>query len=463
MNNLYAIFLRRVTTKIIFALTLPMLTLAQDLTLEKGEEYNLHKNDANNPCIKPEEYKIIEKQCADNIKLLGLKNNASKKTMSTSFSWPLKMANGLNDCSDYYIGAYVDQDTTSPGIKDWNCGTATYDGHRGTDICSAPYPFYKMDNNQLEVIAAAPGTIVNKVDGNFDKNCAINNSTANYIIVQHVDGSVALYWHMKKNSLTAKTVGQTVVAGEYLGVVGSSGDASGPHLHFEVWSGTTANTLKDPYAGSCNIFNATSWWATQKPYAEPAIVKAQVNTIAPVFTSCPTTETPNEDSCFTPGATAKFYIFIRSENAGLAANMSIINPSGTTVSSWTHNSVNTYTTISYYFVNRVLPATAGTYTFQTSYNGISCVKTFTVNCGTTAINQVNENNKDITVYPNPNNGIVNIQSSVELGVIIIYNSLGEVIYYEKINHKEHQIDISSFSTGIYFLKSSSNVIKLIRE
>src|SRR6185437_1768457 len=339
MNNLYAIFSRRVTAKLIFAMTLPMLTLAQDFTLEKNGEYILRKNNASNPCIKPEEYKIIERQCADNIKLLGLENNASKKTMTTSLSWPLKMANGLNDCSYYYIGAYVDEDTTSSGIKDWNCGTATYDGHRGTDICSSPYPFYKMDNNQLEVIAAASGTIINKVDGNFDKNCSINNSTANCIIVQHADGSVALYWHMKKNSLTAKIVGQTVVAGEYLGVVGSSGDASGPHLHFEIWSSTAANTLKDPYAGTCNIFNATSWWTTQKPYAEPAIVKAQVNTIAPVFTSCPITETPNEDSCFTAGVTAKFYVFIRSETVGLTANMSIINPSGTTVSSWAHNSV----------------------------------------------------------------------------------------------------------------------------
>ena len=250
-------------------------------THTRGKSISFQRNTALNPCITVEQYKVIEKQCADNVRALGLNINAVQKTATTSFSWPLRMANGLNDCGYYYLANYVDQDTTSPGIKDWNCGTVTYDGHRGDDIAALPYPFYKMDNNQLEVIAAAPGTIVNKVDGNFDKNCAGNNLTANYIIVKHADNSYALYWHMKKNSLTAKVVGQTVALGEYLGVVGSSGSSTSPHLHFEVWSGSTSNTLKEAYSGPCNALNATSWWANQKPYTEPAIIKTQVNLVAP--------------------------------------------------------------------------------------------------------------------------------------------------------------------------------------
>jgi murein DD-endopeptidase MepM/ murein hydrolase activator NlpD len=462
MNNSYITFSKKTIWKIIFSVVIPAFTFAQNLSMEGGE-FPLEKNTKENPCINAEQYKLIEKQYAGNLKMLGLENKGRKKNMSTLFSWPLQMANGLNDCSYYYIGAYVDQDTTSPGFKNWNCGTVTYDGHRGTDICSAPYPFYKMDNNQLQVIAAAPGTIVNKVDGNFDKNCAPNNSTANYIIVQHLDGSCALYWHMKKNSLTAKIVGQTVVAGEFLGVVGSSGSASGPHLHFEVWSGTTSNTLKDPYSGACNNLNANSWWITQKPYSEPAIIKAQVNTIAPVFPACPTTETPNEDSCFTSGATAKFYIFIRAETAGLTANMRIVNPGGSTFSSWTHNSVNTYSTISYYYANRVLPTAAGTYTFETTYNGITCSKIFTVSCGAMGIDQTANSNTQLTIYPNPANNNVKIYSGTELGLITLYNSLGEIIYSEKINSKECQIDLSIFSNGIYFLKARDRYLKLIKE
>ena len=276
---------------------------------EKGGSYNIAINNANNPCITQEQYKSIENGIAKNRRQLGLKNKSA--TMTTHFDWPLAPINGLNDCSYYYLAAYVDEDATAGNIKDYNCGTNTYDGHRGNDIASLPYPFYKMDNNQLSVIAAAPGIIVNKVEGNFDKNCAGNGLTANYIIVQHADGSVALYWHMKKNSLTSKTVGQSVVTGEFLGIVGSSGSSSAPHLHFEVWSGTTANTLQDVYSGFCNSLNASTLWNTQKPYTEPAIVKTQINLIAPVLPTCPATETPNDVSCFVGTGSARFYIFMR--------------------------------------------------------------------------------------------------------------------------------------------------------
>ena len=50
----------------------------------------------------------------------------------------------------------------------------------------------------------------------------------------HADGSVAWYGHMKAGSLTNKAVGQTVSSGEYLGIVGSSGNSTGPHLHFGI-------------------------------------------------------------------------------------------------------------------------------------------------------------------------------------------------------------------------------------
>ncbi|MBK8923793.1 MAG: peptidoglycan DD-metalloendopeptidase family protein [Saprospirales bacterium] len=137
-------------------------------------------------------------------------------------------------------------------MTDYNCGARTYDGHQGTDIGIAPFSFYKMDHNQVEVVAAAAGVLLDKADGNFDRNCAVNSLPANYAVVQHPDGSRAFYWHLKKNSVTTKAIGQPVAAGEYLGVVGSSGSSSGPHLHFEVRSGSTTSTRVDPFAGACN-------------------------------------------------------------------------------------------------------------------------------------------------------------------------------------------------------------------
>ena len=454
-------------TILIIIFLFPLLLFSQNNVsqlISGSGQYPRVTNDAEHPCITKEQYKNIEKELAASIKLLTIKNNSKAAEMATTFSWPLTMANGLNDCSYYYISAYVDHDTASPGYKDWNCGTVTYDGHRGTDICSSPYPFYKMDNNQLEVIAAAPGTIVNKVDGNFDKNCAINNLTANYIIIEHSDGSVALYWHMKMNSLTSKVVGQTVVAGEYLGVVGSSGDASGPHLHFEVWSGTTANTLTDPYAGTCNTLNANTLWASQKPYSEPAIVKQQVNTIAPVFPACPATETPNEDSCFSGGAAAKFYIFIRNETSGLTANMRILNPNGTTYSSWSHNSTNNYVSVSYYFTNRTLPSTSGTYTFESVYNGDTCRKYFKINCSSVGI-QENKTAAASSIYPVPliTSATVLMDNALTNATLELYNSLGQKV--KKVNNisgTTFKLDRDNLPAGLYFICITEDNRELIR-
>ncbi|NVO19479.1 MAG: peptidoglycan DD-metalloendopeptidase family protein [Bacteroidetes bacterium] len=424
----------------------------QTLSIDEGGDYPILRNDANHPCITPEQYKIIEKQCVANIKLLGLENVGHKGTNTTSFIWPLKTANGLNDCSYYYIGNYLDQDSTSPGIKDWNCGLVTYDGHQGTDICTYPYPFYKMDNNQVEIIAAASGTIINRVDGNYDKNCDWSNGNANYITIQHADGSVAMYWHMKMNSLTTRQIGQTVVAGEYLGIVGSSGASSAPHLHFEVLSGITINTLNDAYSGPCNTLNANSWWAVQKPYTEPAIIEASVHPMLAVLPPCPATETPNEDSCFAAGSSAKFYTFYRNETAGMVDSMRIANPDGTTFTSWTHTS-NVSHLCSYWISTKTLPTVAGTYNFEAKYNGMMCSKSFTIECGTAGISE-NKSGSAIYAYPNPLYSSTTLWSdkTFKNAILTIYNSFGQQVKQIKnISGQTVTFHREYLPSGLYFL------------
>jgi murein DD-endopeptidase MepM/ murein hydrolase activator NlpD len=457
------------TAILVFAAVVSTQSLAQvtELQIDNGGGYPAASNSAAYPCITPREYDQIDKRIAENIKLLQPDKNARKTTGTTKFIWPLQMANGLNDCSYYYISKYVDQDPTA-GIKDYNCGSATYDAHRGTDISTAPYPFYKMDNNQVQVIAAAPGTIIDKSDGYFDKNCVVTTDTANYIIIQHTDGSCALYWHMKKFSLTSKIIGQTVLAGEVLGVVGSSGDATGPHLHFEVWATTLSSSLNDPYTGACNTLNPATWWVTQKPYTEPAIIKAQVNSIPIVLPGCDTTETPNEDTCYAPGATAKFYIFIRNETTGDTAKMRIINPDGTTFSSWVHNSIADYPA-AYWYWNKTLSATPGRYTFESVYNGITCASYFQVRCGALGTPTDRDPSK-IVVTPNPASNMLNISSEdFENGSckFILRNIIGQVVLGENIlvtnNSVQKNISISGLPNGIYFLTIESDKNRTVQK
>jgi len=439
-----------------------------------GGEFSYEKYSAENPEITPKQYEMLDKQCAQNIKIFGL-DKIKKSTNSVLLNWPLKAATGFTDCSYYIATAYVDENTAAGAISDWHCGTNTYDGHQGTDICIWPFPFYKMDNNQIEVIAAAAGTILAKSDGHFDRNCASNNDTANYIIIQHADGSCALYWHMKSGSVTTKAISQTVTVGEYLGCVGSSGSSTGPHLHFEVWNGTFSSSYKDPYSGTCNTLNSNSWWASQKPYTEPAIIKASVHITDVVVPACPSTETPNESSTYQipfqgPGLNpgyAKFYIFLRDEVSGTVVNCSILNPGGSTFNSWIYNCNNSYNG-SYFGFSKLLPTNPGTYTFQATYNNITCSQSF--NIITAAGVSTNTDSEKLNISPNPASSTINISGEdMENGnyIFLLKNVLGQTIINENalVENKavQKRLSISELSNGVYFLLIENNKSKTVRK
>ncbi|MCX6197951.1 MAG: peptidoglycan DD-metalloendopeptidase family protein [Bacteroidetes bacterium] len=424
----------------------------------EGGAYPMEVNDAAHPCITTQEYELIEKTCIENRKRLGLPLEGQRSANTTSLIWPLRAAANLHDCGYYTISAGVDHNAATPAIKDYNCGSKTYDGHRGTDIPAFPFGFHKMDSSQVEVIAAAAGTILYKLDGNLDRNCATNNLAANAVVIEHADGSQTHYWHMKNGSVTSKIVGQTVTAGEYLGVVGSSGNSSGPHLHFEVWSGSTVSTLVDPYAGTCNLMNATSWWANQKPYNDPTAIKVSVNTTDIVVPACPGSETLNESSSYTipfqgaglsPGY-AKFYLFMRDETAALTANLSILNPNGSTFNSWTYTSNTPYNS-SYRSFSKLLPTIAGTYTFKATYNGTICSTTFNI-ITTTSVNET-ETPDAFSLFPNPatNSVTINIDETMLGSTAKVTDITGRRIAVIKLVTRNLQLTTENFLNGTYFV------------
>jgi murein DD-endopeptidase MepM/ murein hydrolase activator NlpD len=161
----------------------------------------------------------------------------------------------------YYITAYRDLTGPGNGLKDWGCGTKTYDGHRGTDMGVGSFP--GMDAGR-DVVAAAAGIVTYVVDGHFDRcttgNCAGGGGFGNYVRVEHADGKVTYYGHLKKFSIVVAN-GDAVTCGQKLGQVGSSGNSTGPHLHFEP---RINNVSDDPYSGPCG--GPISWWVDQGPH-----------------------------------------------------------------------------------------------------------------------------------------------------------------------------------------------------
>ncbi|XDD54845.1 M23 family metallopeptidase [Leptospira sp. WS4.C2] len=67
-------------------------------------------------------------------------------------------------------------------------------------------------------------------EGGFRKDLI---SKANFIIIQHDDGTLGNYAHLMKNGVVVK-LGDVVEAGQLIGYSGNTGYTQGPHLHFEV-------------------------------------------------------------------------------------------------------------------------------------------------------------------------------------------------------------------------------------
>jgi len=313
-----------------------------------------------------------------------------KREEAVKFIHPLRQAAGFNDPGYYGIGNYVDTNLERSGVKDYNCGNRTYNGHYGTDFFTFPYPWEKMEKNAVEIISAADGIIIAKGNGHPDKNCEMCTDDSeescwlwNAVYVQNTDGTVSWYGHMKSGSLTAKPVGATVVQGEYLGVVGSSGSSSGPHLHFEVWENDKYETLIDPWAGPCNPAKNETYWQNQEPYYVPMINKLATASGIPTVYSCYENgngeKSLNKD-VFTLGETVYLPVYLRDHLPNKTVHLKLTKPSGQVLFDWTLNLPNQYYPSAWYYYefNKDAINEAGTWKFWGEYEGKAAEHTFEV-------------------------------------------------------------------------------------
>lgn len=219
---------------------------------------------------------------------------ASGASSEVGLSWPI-------DCIPNQTCLGIGYPDTDKDGQAHDCGAPGYPGHEGTDIGISAEAMAAG----TAVRAAADGEVLFAFDGKYDQcpsasepDCQAPSSYApdatvgntvctslgpycgtgsgscfwcfaggNVIVIRHlgVPGVFATrYDHLEKNSVRVHP-GDQVARGQQIAEVGSAGNSTGPHLHFEVW-GTGFYELADPWAGPCGPNHGPSLWAHDPPW-----------------------------------------------------------------------------------------------------------------------------------------------------------------------------------------------------
>lgn len=402
-------------------------------------------------------------------------------TANVTLTWLLRAADSLTDFGYHGTRNFVDNNAAFPRqLQDYNCGTRTYDfaggNHLGIDYVIWPFPWYKMDHDLVEIVAAAPGTIVFKHDGSFDRGCGGIGAIWNAVYVEHLDGSVAWYGHMKNGSVTTKEVGETVERGEYLGIVGSSGNSGiGPHLHFEIYDAD--NNVIDPYAGTCNRSINTSWWEIQPPYYDSAINALTTGDATPEFLPCPNQERPHTRDTFDLGERIFFSAFYRDQRASQESEFTIVRPDGALFATWIHSIDESHRPTSWWSWSYDIPTDmpTGEWTFQAEYESQTYTHHFTVRGIATATETASEwpeGYRLSAAFPNPFNPATQVTLELQTDQhvrLAVYDLLGRTVallhdgLLAARDRHSFTFEAGSLPSGVYLLKATGEAFSATRQ
>ena len=291
--------------------------------------------------LAPEVEAALVAEAERNLRKAGPAAPLPGEKKSDAMTWPVMLRPGIAGEGRTGIANFVDLDSAFPEkLRDYTCGKRTYDlasgyNHAGVDIFLWPFPWQSMAQGTVEVRAAAAGTLVLRRDGNYDRNCSINSpDTPNMLIIAHDDGTSARYLHFKSGSLTDAPIGSRIPAGARLGLIGSSGISSGPHLHFEL-RGANGSVI-EPHSGQCN--GVASRWSAQPAYREPRLDLVGVHSAAPQWNTeqCGVAERPNHLRWAKPGDTIFIAGYYSDQPAGKISTVVLRRPDGTEQARYEH-------------------------------------------------------------------------------------------------------------------------------
>lgn len=201
-------------------------------TLSKSDRKNakisevcIEKNKAEEDIKSAKVAKTTLKKAVESSKKTAKKSTkkTTKKTTSRSSSSRSSSKKTSSSSSVKSVGGYAFPVKGCSLSNIRNRSYPSYAGHTGIDI--------NIGVKGKSVVAAKDGVVI--VSEALRSSSGAYKSYGEYIMIKHSNGTVTLYGHLKAGSRKVK-VGQKVSKGQVIGTVGSTGNSTGTHLHFEV-------------------------------------------------------------------------------------------------------------------------------------------------------------------------------------------------------------------------------------
>ncbi|PBC79835.1 murein DD-endopeptidase MepM/ murein hydrolase activator NlpD [Streptomyces sp. TLI_235] len=128
---------------------------------------------------------------------------------------------------------------------------AAASGYVAPVAASLGTPYHKAGSNWSSGyhtgvdFAVSTGTSIHAIAAGTVVEAGWGGAYGNNVVIKHADGKYSQYAHF---SALKVSVGQTVTAGQVIGLSGATGNVTGPHLHFEVRTTPSYGSDIDPVA-----------------------------------------------------------------------------------------------------------------------------------------------------------------------------------------------------------------------
>lgn len=187
--------------------TLESVAAKFDVSAEDILDWEGNNFDLTNPQVEPDQWIMVPNGHREFVQWVV-------PTIARANSGVLKSVLGPGACEGNYSGAYGTGAFAWPTASHYLSGNDYWSGHLGIDIAGS------LGDG---IFAADAGVVV------FAGWA--NGGYGNMVMIDHGNGYQTLYAHL---SSVSAYCGQSVYTGTYIGAIGSTGNSTGPHLHFEV-------------------------------------------------------------------------------------------------------------------------------------------------------------------------------------------------------------------------------------